>query len=412
MKKTYVHLIILIILALSVTLSAEVSEGDTEWDNGILYWKSDDGKFATRMDVRIYFNGAYFFDDNRNILSNQTNLRKARLAFKVKLWEFWHAEWDIDVAEEQQEVEDMIISYTGFPNSHIKFGNFKMALSLNELTSSRFLTFCERSYVANAFETDRHFGLEYSKWKKINDFNINFRADLFGQGMDVESESDYEKEIDETGNGFATRLVIAPEFDDILIHTGFSTAMRKPDDESEEAEFKSEPETKIGDVEFLDTGTIGSVDYTLKFGLEGAMRFKNICIQAEYISTKVARLHNETNANLDGGYGFVSWILTGEKRSWHLDSGEFGQIIPKSNKIGAWEVAARYSHLNLTDEDADVYGGLANNVTLGVNWYPNPNIKFQLNYTMVDNSKYANSEGDYQGNYDFNYLQGMIIAYF
>ena len=410
MKKT---LILLITLVMGATLlAAETSDGYTEWDDGILYWKSDDGKFATRMDARIYFNGAYFFNDTEHILSNQTNIRKARFALKVKFWDVWHAEWDINVSKEYLEVEDMFIRFSGFQNSHIKFGNFKMALGLNELTSSRFLTFCERAYPMMAFETDRRIGLEYSYWNKFGILNMNFRGDLFGQGAEIEFESDYEKEVDETGNGVAARLVLAPEFDDILIHTGFASAMRKPDDESKEAEFKSEPETKIGDIEFLDTGTIKDVDYTLKFGLEGAVRYKNICLQAEYITAKVARINDQKEANFGGGYAFISWIITGEQRPWELDSGEFGQVIPKSNKTGAWELAARYSYLNLTDEDAAIYGGKANNYTFGLNWYANPNLKFQLNCTMVDNSKNADSDADYDGNYDFNYLQGMVVVNF
>lgn len=410
MKKT---LTLLIMLAIGATLlTAETSDGYTEWDNGILYWKSDDGQFATRMDVRIYFNGAYFFDDTEHILSNQTNLRKARLALKVKFWGVWHAEWDINVSKEYLEVEDMFIRFAGFPNSHIKFGNFKMALGLNELTSSRFLTFCERAYPMTAFEADRRFGLEYSRWQKFGAVNMNFRGDLFGQGCKIKSKSVYQKEVDETGNGVAARLVLAPEFDDLLIHVGFASVLRKPDDELKEAEFKSEPETKIGDIEFLDTGTIKDVDYTLKFGLEGAVRYNNICLQAEYITAKVARINDQKEANFSGGYAFISWILTGEQRPWELDSGEFGQVIPKSNKLGAWELAARYSYLNLTDEDAAIYGGKANNYTFGLNWYANPNLKFQLNYTMVDNSKNADSDGDYDGNYDFNYIQGMVVVNF
>ncbi|MEA2104402.1 MAG: porin [Candidatus Cloacimonadota bacterium] len=414
MKKTNILVIFaIVIITLTATLSAEVSDGKTEWDDGILYWKSDDGKFSTRMDARIYINGAYFFDDTENILSNQTNLRKARFALKTKLWGVWHAEFDLDIAEEQPEVEDMFIAYTGFKNSHIKFGNFKMPLSLNELTSSRFLTFCERSYTANAFETDRHCGLEYSKWGKYGKFNLNLRSAVFGQDLEVEAEKDYEKEVDETGGGYATRLVSGIDLtNDLFLHTGISSAIQYPDDGKDMMDFKTEPETKIGDIEFLDTGDIYDVNYCTKIGLEGALQFNNICFQSEYILADVIRLKNLKDASFSGGYAFVSWILTGEKRNWSVKDGEFGQIIPKNLKTGAWEVAARYSYLDLSDEDADILGGIANNYTFALNWYANPNIKFQFDYTIVDNSKNANSDGDYDGDYDFNYIQFMAVVAF
>ena len=63
--------------------------------------------------------------------------------------------------------------------------------------------------------------------------------------------------------------------------------------------------------------------------------------------------------------------------------------------------------------------------TLGLNWYANPNVKFQLAYSMVDLNVNANSDGDYiywdednptlnryPDGYDFNYLQFMTILFF
>ncbi len=59
-----------------------------------------------------------------------------------------------------------------------------------------------------------------------------------------------------------------------------------------------------------------------------------------------------------------------------------------------------------------VQGGMANNYTIGLNWYANPNIKFTLNYIMVDNSINAGPEGNLIGDDDFSIVQSRILVNF
>jgi phosphate-selective porin OprO and OprP len=429
MKKTFLFIIV---LALFGSMFAETASGSVGWDDrGYLVFKSDDGNFQMRLDTRFYINGSLFLDDPEDILSNQTNLRKARFAVKTRLWNDWSFEWDIDIAEaELVEVKDMWVSYSGFKNSHLKFGNFKQPLGLEELTSSRLLVFPERSLPMMAFETDRQFGLEYSRWGNIGKLPYNLRSSLFTQTLANESKADFEKKVHETGNGAAARFVVAPQFNsDLLLHAGAAVAYETPYDESETLEYKSEAETKNGDLEWFDSGKLKEVDHSLKIGLEGALQYKNLHLQGEYVQANVTRLEDsdKEDASFMGAYAYLAWLITGEKRSWEVAEGEFGQVIPKSNKLGAWELAARYSHLNLTDEDAGVFGGAGNIYTFGLNWYANPNVKFQLAFSMVDLDGNANSDGDfsfdagynagiykdnYADGYDFNYLQFMTIFFF
>ena len=45
---------------------------------------------------------------------------------------------------------------------------------------------------------------------------------------------------------------------------------------------------------------------------------------------------------------------------------------------GAWQVGARYNYLDLNDKGLN--GGILHNVSAGVNWFLNPNMKVQFNY--------------------------------
>ena len=70
----------------------------------------------------------------------------------------------------------------------------------------------------------------------------------------------------------------------------------------------------------------------------------------------------------NGYYIFGSFFLTGEHRPYKTSSGAFDRVKPKNNLDGkggwgALEFAARYSMLDLNDEDMN--GGELSNFTLG-----------------------------------------------
>ncbi|MCC3751982.1 MAG: OprO/OprP family phosphate-selective porin, partial [Halorhodospira halophila] len=48
----------------------------------------------------------------------------------------------------------------------------------------------------------------------------------------------------------------------------------------------------------------------------------------------------------------------------------------------AWELAARYSHMDLND--SGFAGGEQNNLTLGINYYASSNLRFMGNVVFAD----------------------------
>ncbi|MEZ5198692.1 MAG: porin [Bacteroidales bacterium] len=67
--------------------------------------------------------------------------------------------------------------------------------------------------------------------------------------------------------------------------------------------------------------------------------------------------------------------------------GTFDRGKPKKNfgaekGAGAWELALRYSDLDL--DDTDINGGCLANITSGMNWHLNPSTKFMFNKVIAN----------------------------
>jgi phosphate-selective porin OprO/OprP len=54
------------------------------------------------------------------------------------------------------------------------------------------------------------------------------------------------------------------------------------------------------------------------------------------------------------------------------------ESVSKKGGIGAWELAARWLYLDLTDRQ--IQGGELQDLTVGLNWYVNPYCKCVFNY--------------------------------
>ncbi len=422
-----------LVLVMMLTLVGAATAGNEALnvtaEDGILVFESDDSAFKWWVDARVYLDVATYFDDGglynpdedlvgdggdyedfytkNDALSGGFILRRARLALKSQLWQDWYGEIDLDFAEEATAVKDAYISYRGFlgGNGRIRVGNFRQPQGLEEVTTSRNLMFMERSQGTEPFVVGRRMGLEVTGWQQ----NFRWSAAMFG--ADVE---DFVKEANEQIN-FAARLNWTPiQDEDSVLLLGASGALRKPtfvgeaDEDGERSvskvKFNTRPETNVSDTKFVYAG-LKDVKSFSTFGGEVAYKNKRFLVQGEYMGAAVSRYEDKKDISYGGGYGFVSLFLTDDTHGYDYKDAEFARVVPTS-KSGAWEVAARYSFVDMNDETAEEQHGKSTSITLGVNYYPNPNVKLMLNYGIVDNDEYAvGKDEQYNGDYDFSYLQ-------
>jgi phosphate-selective porin OprO/OprP len=379
--------------------------------NGKLLFRSDDGDFQWWFDSRIQVDGA-IYNENLNEMSNGIILRRATFALKAILWRDWQAEFDMDFGEDvsvdaQTDWRDMWIRYT-FPkfNLSLQVGNFKEPFGLERLGSSRLLTFLERSTVSG-ITLGRRMGGAARYWTEFGQVTAALMGHELGSRVDKGQQDE----------GYSTnlRISVAPinHFGENL-HLGIAGSYKVPDVTSElrpnTIEISARTETYVFDPKLLHTGDITDVNYSNRYGFELMYITGPFYFQSEFIGTSIYRWYNNPTVNLQGGYAMAAWLLTGETRYYYVDEGEVGPIEKPKNSWGALELAARYSITNLNDFDTEIHGGQSNQLMLGINYYPNMNIKLQFNYSYVNLDEFATRKGNLYGNDDHSFIQMRVQA--
>ncbi|HPA96613.1 MAG: hypothetical protein KA189_00465 [Thermoanaerobaculia bacterium] len=379
-------------------------------NKGKLEWTSDDKATSFRLTGRAQIDGALFSGDENNN-GDALGLRRGRLGFKARVANDWTAEFVIDFAGNATDIKDAYVGYEGFKNTAIQFGQFKTPFGYDALVSSKDIWFIERAYI-DTFAPGRRLGLGYFYGAD----RYSASAALFTQeiGEDVSG-------LDQ-GWGWAVRGTWAPimRSSTRAVHIGAAAISWQPDAAVDGSgtkpppayvvEFSSRPEvSKIAKAKYLNTGDLKETDHVEVYGLEFAGVWNAIAWQSEYQKATVDRRASAFNLrdhDFDGWYGQVAYLFNG-KREYAADEGLVDRVEPE--KKGAWEIALRYSTMDLNDLTPvdPIKGGSATNFTIGLNYYPTYNIRVMLNWTAVDNDEYAKPKklyGAIPGD-DFNVLQ-------
>lgn len=358
---------------------------------GGLELSSYDGQFSFELGGRIMIDAAAYQEDIET-LGNGTELRRARLEAEGLMYSNWAYELGVDFADGDADVKDAYIEYLGDFDSSVKFGQFKEPFSMEELSSSKYITFMERA-LPNEFAPGRNIGMAVSHLGE----SWSAAYGLFGEAF----KDDATDEGDE-GWGVSGRFTYAPwQQDRKALHLGLALSQRTPDDENT-VKYNARPESHITDVKYLDTGDIVDVDHVSLYGLEAALVLGSVSFQAELMNTHVARDAGLDKLEFSGWYVYGSWFLTGESRIYKHKKGRFGRINP-TTESGAWELALRISSMDLNDQE--ISGGEADQITLAVNWYANPRVRYMLNYVAVDNDLSADGDGSVSGDDDPEIIQ-------
>jgi phosphate-selective porin OprO/OprP len=383
--KIIICLVIVVALILSSqTISAEEKK-DTDfrmyWKEGIRF-ETGDKAFKIQIGGRIMNDWAFMSGDDSvkaavgDLQDATTEFRRARFYIAGTIYDKIIFKAQYDFAGGDADFKAVYLGLKKLPGvGKLIIGHFKEPIGLENLTSSKYITLMERALIT-AFLPSYNTGI--GVFKTELDERLTWAVGAF---LDTNAYGD--EDGAESNFAATARITGIPWYEgkDRLLHLGLSYSYRDAKDDS--VSFSERPETHLAP-QFVDTGSFGA-DSENRFGIETALVYGPLSVQGEYMVAKVDALSGSDPEFL-GYYAYISYFLTGEHRAYKKSAGAFSRVKPKANfgkgGIGAWELALRYSALDLNDEA--IVGGELEDITFGVNWYLNPNVRVMGNYVRAD----------------------------
>jgi len=296
---------------------------------------------------------------------------------------------------------DLWLQFNSTPLVAIRVGNQKEPIGLDHITSSRFLPFMERSYNQDAFYggTFNGFTPGAQAMGHFLDERVGYAIGVFKPVNNV-----YAFSVDDGDYAATGRLAWLPIYEDggrELIHLGISA--REATTYNGQMRFRTRDAIRSGPGTLCPVPVEVSIfgDRMQWINSEFIAVYGPWTAQAEWLLSFTSNAQEMSAAGLpvgprvqslfyEGGYVQLLYYLTGENDNYATERMALDRQKPFENFFwvrgedghlfgrGAWQIGARYNYLNLNNQG--INGGILHNLTLGLNWFFNPNCKWQFNY--------------------------------
>jgi phosphate-selective porin OprO and OprP len=360
---------------------------------------SPDGDFRIELGGRIQLDYDAVDDDARALngaeLADRFLVRRARLDVSGRAFRWIDFKVEADFTE-GVSLKDAYLDFRFLPEVRLRGGQFKVPFSHEELTSSRFIDFVERSII--------------NELAPMRDVGVMLHGELFGgvlgYNLGVFNGSGEDTADNNDGKDVAGRLVLAPfaQLDNRWLKGLYlaGNGTWGDQDGGSSAQGRTTARTGTRFTYFAAQPTSGN---RTRFGGDFVWLLGPASLKFEYAQQRNERDNLGPGAtDLDdvvarGWYASVTWIVTGEDKPLNGPVEPRSPFSPFVSKIGpgAWELAVRYARLKFeSDSPLDFFDGNINNgitgggttaengvdaLTAGVNWYLNARVRAMVNWT-------------------------------
>lgn len=408
------------------TLQAQIENLKTQTASGIAAVRSDpqaasvtlkngrptfaagDGQFTASIRGVMQLDTAQYFQDDSlpasvttgRDLNSGTNFRRGRLGVEGRLFGDFSYNILLDFGgsgtDGSTTLHELWLQYEGLKPFKLKVGAFPPNLGLEDAASTNGSLFPERPSSAEIARglagADKRIGAQLlangDRWLVAAAVT----------GAKTTDAATFDEQL-----GYTFRVAGTPlKGDGWRIQVGASASIVAQPAQTTLAgpypvTLSDRPELRVDGTQLISSGAIDASG-ARHWGLEAAGQWRGVLVQGEYFDYRIDRRDpaaGVTDPRFTGWYLEAGWVLTGETRKFNSDTAAFdAPPVTKPFNLqrgswGAWELAARYSVVDLNhDENAvlaadRVRGGEQEIVTLGVNWFLNPDLRLSLDYLDV-----------------------------
>ena len=391
-----------------------------KFNNGFT-WETADKKNSITVSGRVQLDYRSFSPEGATgtpaqsgtTTANGFDVRRAYLGLQGRVWEYYTFDVTGNFAstsgtntsgsQSNSHLDVAWLNAEWFKPAQLRLGQFKMPYSMEELTSSRFIDYTERSLL-NQFVPAKEVGAMVWGAPWTGTFYGLALSNGQGQnGDEVSSVADGADFIGRVGANFAEMLGQK----DNIYHLAFDYTDGNLATSSNGASGNLiSVRTEGRGMTFFQVANSSFTGAKLereRIGLEGALAFGPLKLQAEWMQagfsgTSVAGVGYDRN--VDVYYVSAGWWITGESWASAYRNGAFGRIVPKNNLrmgepgLGALMLGLRYSHLDGSDFKTSNPAGTgrlaagftnkADAYTAGLTWIVAPNLRFYLDYIQTE----------------------------
>ena len=412
-------------------MQAQVTKVTPSW-KGTPQLEDKEAGWSFKVRGRLQYDAGHVSNPNDAIatrnLGFNTRARRIRLGAEGTIPGGFGYKAEADFANGNVGFGDVILTYAPKDQFfNFTIGNHETLNGLEQISSSRFLSFVERAAFDDAFINTRRLGLSAGLVNKAGDLRLN--AGLF-------AAHSIDDRLDNEGWIGAARAVYSPLMGESQLHFGLNYQHRKfqsnngttvatsagQPSTNQLARYRARPFTQLTDQRFVDTQSFAARSDDI-FGVEAAGIFKSLHVAAEgqYLKADAYEpFHRFAGDNpLDqfpaptqfvsrgdpsfwGGYVEAGYYLTGETRGYKNGQWDRTKVLKPFSK-GGWGALQLNGRVDYLDLDSDeLKDGCTNNFVTGTSctgaaqlqkggkqlgllaslvWIPEDYVRFYLQYS-------------------------------